>query len=151
MYWILMHDFSTSIERIVWFIPFLLLMWYITLIGLLVLNSPCISEIVPAWLCCVILFIYCWIWIMCSALLCSVTQSCPTLCNPTNCSHQVSLSMGFSRQEYSHRLLFPTPGLKPMSLASSVLAGRFFIILPPGKSIIWFTSVLLIVFCNCIH
>ena len=40
--------------------------------------------------------------------------------------------MGFSRQEYWCWLPFPTlgdlpdPGVKPMSLASSALAGRFF-------------------------
>ena len=43
----------------------------------------------------------------------SVSQSCPTLCNP--------LSTGFSRQEYWSGLPFPSPGdlsdsgIKPMS------------------------------------
>ena len=27
-----------------------------------------------------------------------VGQSCPTLCDPVDCSHQAPLSMGFSRQ-----------------------------------------------------
>ena len=27
-------------------------------------------------------------------------QSCPTLCDPVDCSHQSPLSMRFSRQEY---------------------------------------------------
>ena len=45
---------------------------------------------------------------------------------------QSHLSMGFSRQEYWSRLLFPPPGdlphpgIEPMSLTSPVLAGRFF-------------------------
>ena len=36
-------------------------------------------------------------------------QSCPTLCNPIDGSHQVPLSTGFSRQEYWSRLPFPSP------------------------------------------
>ena len=47
-----------------------------------------------------------------------------------NCTHQASLYMGFSRQEYWSGLLFPFPrdlpnsGIEPVS---SALAGRFFI------------------------
>ena len=46
--------------------------------------------------------------------------------------HQVSLSMGFPRQEYWSGVPFPPPGdlplpgIKPASLTSPVLAGRFF-------------------------
>ena len=46
---------------------------------------------------------------------------------------------GFSRQEYWSGLLFPAPGdlpdpgIKPMSLVSPALAGRFFTTEPPGK------------------
>ena len=35
-----------------------------------------------------------------SCCCCLVTQSCPTLCDPMDCSHQAPLSMGFSRQKY---------------------------------------------------
>ena len=38
-----------------------------------------------------------------------VLQSCPTLCNPIDCSPQASLSMGFPRQEYWSILPFPSP------------------------------------------
>ena len=47
-------------------------------------------------------------------------------------AHQAPLSMGFSRQEYWSGLPFPTPGdhsdprIKPESLASPALPGRFF-------------------------
>ena len=47
--------------------------------------------------------------------------------------------MGLSRQEYWSGLPFPLPGdlpdagIEPVSLASPVLAGRFFTIAPPGK------------------
>ena len=47
-------------------------------------------------------------------------------------AHQVPLSMGFSRQEYWRRLPCPppgglsNPGIKPMSLMSPALAGRFY-------------------------
>ena len=48
-----------------------------------------------------------------------VTQFCLTLCDPMDCSHQIPLSMEFSRQEYWSGLPFlspgdlPDPGIKP--------------------------------------
>ena len=63
---------------------------------------------------------------------CSVAQCCLTLCDP----------MGFPRQEYSGGLPFPTAGylpdprIKPMSLASPELAGRFFTTVLSGKPLI---------------
>ena len=54
-------------------------------------------------------------------------------------AHQTPLSMGFSRQEYWSRLSFPTPralptpAIKPGSLVSPALAGRFCTTEPPGK------------------
>ena len=46
-----------------------------------------------------------------------VAQSCPTLCDPVDCSlpgfYQASPSMGFSRQEYWSGLPFPSPGDLP--------------------------------------
>ena len=69
---------------------------------------------------------------------CLVTQSCLTLCDPMDCvAHQASLSMEFSRQEYWSGLPFPSPGHVPnpgIEPLSPVLAGRFFITEPPGKS-----------------
>ena len=41
-----------------------------------------------------------------------VSQSCPTLCDPMDCSPQAPLSMEFSRQEYWNGLPFPSPGEK---------------------------------------
>ena len=38
---------------------------------------------------------------------CSVTQLCPTLCNPMDYNLQVLLSLEFSRQEYWSGLPFP--------------------------------------------
>ena len=64
----------------------------------------------------------------------SASQTCPTLCDLMDCSHQAYLSMKFSRQEYWSGYPFPTPGdlpdpgIKPTSLSSPVLAGRFFTI-----------------------
>ena len=52
---------------------------------------------------------------------------------------QAPLSMEFSWQEYWSELPFsspgdlPEPGIKPMSLASPTLAGRFFTAVPPVK------------------
>ena len=57
----------------------------------------------------------------------------------TTVTHQAPLSMGFSRQEYWSGLIFPTPGdlpnpgIEPMSLASSALAGGLFTTEPPEK------------------
>ena len=58
-----------------------------------------------------------------------------------DCSLPGSLSMEFSKQEYWSGLPFPSPrdlpdpGIKPMSLASPALAGRFFASEPPGNPI----------------
>ena len=68
-----------------------------------------------------------------------VSKSCPTLANPWTVAHQPPLSMGFLRQEYWSGLPFPSPGdlpnpgIEPVSLASSMLAGGFFTTAPLGK------------------
>ena len=64
--------------------------------------------------------------------MCLHAQSCPTLCDPMDCSRQAPLSMGFFRQEYWSGLPFPPPGdlpglgIKPTSRVSPALAGGFF-------------------------
>ena len=51
-----------------------------------------------------------------SLSVCLATQSCPTLCDPLNCSPQGSSgSWGFSRQEYWSVLPWPLPGDLPKS------------------------------------
>ena len=58
---------------------------------------------------------------------------------PRTVTHQASLSMEFSRQEYWSGFPFPTPGdlpdpgIEPTSPESPALAGRFFTTEPPGK------------------
>ena len=58
---------------------------------------------------------------------------------PWTIVHQASLSLEFFRQEYWSGLPFPIPGdlidpgLKPVFLASPVLAGASFTTVPPGK------------------
>ena len=58
---------------------------------------------------------------------------------PWTAACQAVLSMGFPRQEYWSGLPFPplgdllNPGIKPQSLVSPALAGRFFTTVPPGK------------------
>ena len=60
-------------------------------------------------------------------------------CDSMDYSPPGSSVLGFSRHDYWSRLPFPTPGdlpnpgIKPASLASPVLAGRFFTTEPPGK------------------
>ena len=57
---------------------------------------------------------------------------------PWTVACQAPLSMEFSRQEYWSGLPFPTPGdlpnpeIKPTSLASPALAGRFFTTVLPS-------------------
>ena len=59
--WILSKAFSASIEIIIWFLFFNLLMWCITLIDLWILKNPCIPGIKPTWSWCMIFLICCWI------------------------------------------------------------------------------------------
>ena len=62
--------------------------------------------------------------------------SCPTLCNPMDCSHQVPLSMGLSRQEYWSGLPFPSPGDLPnpgIELRSPALQADSLLSEPPEK------------------
>ena len=62
---------------------------------------------------------------------CSVAESFWLFGAPWTVAHQASLSMGFSRQEYWSGLPFPPwedlpdPWIKPKSLSSPALAGRF--------------------------
>ena len=59
-------------------------------------------------------------------------QSCLTLCDPVDCSCQVPLTMGFSRQEYWSGFPgppprdIPDPGVELASLTTPTLAGVFF-------------------------
>ena len=61
-------------------------------------------------------------------------QSCPTLCDPMDCSPQAPLSLGFSRKEYYSVLLcppqgdLPDPGIERTSLTSPSLP-----LVPSGK------------------
>ena len=63
---------------------------------------------------------------------CFSHQAVFDLVTPRTVTCYASLSMGFSRKEYWSRLPFPTredlpgPGIKPASLESPALAGRFF-------------------------
>ena len=65
--------------------------------------------------------------------------------NPLTVACQAPLSMEFSRQKYWSGLPFPTPwvlpspGMKPTSLASPALAGKFFTTASPGKPCCSFT------------
>ena len=70
--------------------------------------------------------------ITCMHAACYIAQSCTTLVTLRTVVNQALLSMGFPRQKYQNGLSFPTPGnlpdpgMKPVSLLSPTLAGRFF-------------------------
>ena len=66
-------------------------------------------------------------------------QSCPTLCDPMDCSLPSSSVHGIFQARVLEWVAIPSPGdlpnpgIKPMSLASPVLADGFFTAEPPGK------------------
>ena len=98
-----------------------------------------------------------WSFLLCTILssygnhhlptLCSVAQSCLSLCSPLNCSPPGSSSRGFSKGEYWSGLPFPSPGdlpdsgIEPASLASPTWAERFFTISATGEApqTMWFS------------
>ena len=71
----------------------------------------------------------------------SYAQSPPTLCSPRDCSLADSSVHGISRQAYWYRVPFPTPGnlpdprIKPASLVSPALTGRFFTTSPTWEAL----------------
>ena len=68
-----------------------------------------------------------------------VLSHVPLFLTPWTVAHQAPLFMGFPRQEYWKGLPFPppgglpNPGIKPASLVSPALAGRFFTTVPQGS------------------
>ena len=73
-------------------------------------------------------------------VLCLVVQSCPTLCDSMDCGPPgSSFHRDSPRKEYWNGFPYPPlrdlpdPGIKPASVESPALAGRFFTAEPPGK------------------
>ena len=64
-----------------------------------------------------------------------VAQSCPTLCDPMDCSLPGSSVHGISRQEYWSGLPFPSPGDLPDRTGLSYIAGRFFTVWSTRKAL----------------
>ena len=54
------QSLSASIEMIIWFLSFNLLIWCITLIDLHILKNPCIPGIKPTWSWCMNFLMCCW-------------------------------------------------------------------------------------------
>ena len=80
------------------------------------------------------------IWRVLEWMCVSMSLSCIRLfATPWTAARQASLSMEFSREEYSSELPFPTPGalpnpwIEPTAPVSPALAGGFFTTAPPGK------------------
>ena len=79
---------------------------------------------------------------------CMHAQSCPTLCDPMDCSPPGSSSIGFSRQESWSELPFPSPGdlpdpgFEPESPMAAALTGTFFTTEPPRVGSATFSSIL---------
>ena len=88
--WLLVF-FPFSLKDVLWYKAFWLWYWR---------AGVCVSVCV-----CVCMCVY--------VCVCARAQSCPTLCNPIDCSHQSLLSIEFSRQEYWCGLPFPAPGDLP--------------------------------------
>ena len=78
-----------------------------------------------------------------------VPQSCPSICNPLDCSPPALLSMKFSRQEHWSGLPFPSPGdlpdsgIEPRSL---VLQAESLPSEPLGKP-----NICIYIYCMCIY
>ena len=72
-----------------------------------------------------------------------IDQSCPTLCNPMDCSPPGSSVHGIFQARILDGLPFHTPGdlldpgMKPMSPESPVLRGGYFTTEPPGEPFVW--------------
>ena len=68
-----------------------------------------------------------------------VSQSCPTLCDPTDyIAFQAPLSMEFSWQQYWSGLSFPSPGDLPnqgIKSGSPALQANSLLSEPPGKTL----------------
>ena len=79
------------------------------------------------------------VWQMAYLCVYSVTQSYPTLCDVMDCSllgfsvHGISQARILEWVAISFSRDLPDPGIKPTSLSSPELAGRFFTTVPPGK------------------
>ena len=75
--------------------------------------------------------------------MCSVTKSCPTLCDPMDWSPPAPLSMGFPRQRTLEwvAMLSSRRSSQPWDQTCmsnvSFMAGRFFTTAPPGKLAIY--------------
>ena len=70
--WILPKAFSASIEIIIWFLSFYLLIQFITLIDLHILKNPCIPRINPTWSWCMRFLMY---WILFARILLRIFAS----------------------------------------------------------------------------
>ena len=78
--------------------------------------------------------------------MCLVTQPCPAICDPVDCSPQAPLTMSFSRQEYWSGLPFPPPGDPPdpgMEAVSPASQADSLSIDPLRKPSSIYTSILL--------
>ena len=71
-----------------------------------------------------------------------VARSCPTLCNPMDCSPPGSSVHGISQARILEWVAIsfspwdlPDPGLEPVSLMSLALAGGSLLLAPPGKTL----------------
>ena len=110
-YWILSKAFCASVEMIIWFSFFTLLMWCFTLIDLWILRNSCIPEINPTWLWYMILLVYCWIW-FCWVFL----RLCSSVILAYNFILCVLSLVLVSRSWWPHRM--------SLSFPSSVIFGR---------------------------
>ena len=72
--------------------------------------------------------------------MCSVAQSCRTLCDPMDCNLPGSSVHGIPQEEYWSRLPCPPPrnlldpGIEPTSLISPALAGKSFTMSPTWEA-----------------
>ena len=90
--WILLKALFASVEMIIWFLSFTLLIWCIALIDLCILN-PCIPGIKPTWSWCMILLM-CY-WFLFARILLRIFAVCSSVILACNFLLFVTSSSGF--------------------------------------------------------
>ena len=81
-----------------------------------------------------------------------VAQSCPTLCNPRDCSLPDSSVHGIFKAKILEWVSFPSPGDLPntgIKLTSPALVGRFFTRVSWGAQLLFSSQQILFSKCKC--
>ena len=134
--WTLPKYLSTSIEMIIWFLFFCLLMWCITLICKI--EPPCILGINHTWSWCMILLMYCWLlistlfslflWLCMSCSFISNTFLCPFILPNSLCLFCVlgrSVMFSILKWPYVEDILWDPAAHSPLVTRAMCFSGAY--------------------------